>query len=245
MNKLIKSAMMMASVGAMLCIVGCGAKAPDQVAIDVLKAFQKGEADTAFLAKNCTDETVALLASFGGMLKHKIKDATLSVSQAYIDDDKATVMIKQIGGEDSGEHPFFLKEIDGQWKLQLVKNAGKDMISKKTALKLLQTLKNDVLLAFNEQELNKKATPEFVTNMKKEMGPAARAKMTENEKKKFDEFVDEFVNATYTLEGSEIDEHCPESGFVEFKNSLADDGRKYLKIEVKRINGIWMLNGVQ
>lgn len=37
MNKLIKSAMMMASVGVMLCIVGCGEKDPVKSALETIK----------------------------------------------------------------------------------------------------------------------------------------------------------------------------------------------------------------
>lgn len=60
MNKLIKSAMMMASVGAMLCIVGCGnegngnvggGNTPESVAIESLKAELK---DMGGEAASCT-----------------------------------------------------------------------------------------------------------------------------------------------------------------------------------------------
>lgn len=52
MNKLIKMVTIVAGFGAMLSFAGCGAKAPDQVALDVLQRVQAGTADTAFLEEN-------------------------------------------------------------------------------------------------------------------------------------------------------------------------------------------------
>ena len=93
MNKIMKMATAVASVGAMLSFAGCGSKAPDQVALEVLKTLQEGKADQAFLEKNCTKETADVFAMFGGMMKDATKGATWSASQTYIDDDVATVMI--------------------------------------------------------------------------------------------------------------------------------------------------------
>ena len=238
MNKLIKSAMMMASVGAMLSFAGCGSKAPDQVTLDVLKALQEGKADQAFLEKNCTKETAGVFAMFGGMMKDATKGATWSASQTYIDDDIATVMIKQSGGERPGEEAYYLKKIDGQWKLHMDKeNPGKDMISKKTASDLAQTLKNDVFISFNEQELSKNATPEFVKSMKEIFGSAARAKMSEKEKKE----LQEFVNATFTVEECSIEKNEPESGVIAIKFTAGGKTDKG-KVKVKRVNGLWKLH---
>lgn len=60
MNKLIKSAMMMASVGAMLCIVGCGATSndPGEIAVDFFNAALDGKDMQAYVKKYATDDAV-------------------------------------------------------------------------------------------------------------------------------------------------------------------------------------------
>ena len=58
MNKLIKSAMMMASVGAMLCIVGCGKE---------LTPAEKADKQIA--------ELFALVADCGGAISAEVKEA--------------------------------------------------------------------------------------------------------------------------------------------------------------------------
>ena len=239
MNKIMKMATVVAGVGAMLSFAGCGSKAPDQVALDVLKTLQEGKADQAFLEKNCTKETAGVFVAFGSMMQEATKGATWTASQTYVDDDIATVVIEQSGGEKPGRDTYYLKKIDGQWKLHMDKeNPGKDMISKKTATELVQTLKNDVLITFNEQELSKKATPEFVAKWKDEFGSANRPVMTEKDKKD----LAEIENATFTVESS-IDKHNPESGVVKFKSSSAKFGQG--RISVKRINGVWKLDDLR
>jgi len=236
MNKLIKMATIVAGVGAMLNFAGCGAKSPDKVALDVLKTLQEGKADQAFLEKNCTKETAGVFAMFGGMMKDATQGATWSVTQTYIDDDIAMVMIKQSGGKKPSEETYYLKKMDGQWKMHVDKeNPGKDMISKKTATELVQTIKNDAVIAFNEQELNKRATPEFVAKTKKDLGPTARAKMSEKDKKRFEEF----KNAPFIAKGSKIKKHDPNDGVIE-----ATLGGEDHKITVKRVNGIWKLSEI-
>lgn len=234
MNKIMKMATVVAGVGAMLSFAGCGSKAPDQVALDVLKTLQEGKADQAFLEKNCTKETAGVFVAFGSMMQEATKGATWTASQTYVDDDIATVVIEQSGGEKPGRETYYLKKIDGQWKLHMDKeNPGKDMISKKTASELVQTFKNDVLIAFNEQELSKKATPEFVADWKDKFGAEV---MTEKDKKE----IAELEKATFTVESSIIDKHNPESGVVKFKSSFAQFDKGI--IAVKRINGVWKLD---
>lgn len=239
MNKLMKMATVVAGVGAMLNFAGCGSKGPDQVALDLLKKLQEGKADQAFLEKTCTKETAGVFTMFGGMIKDATKGATWTATQTYIDDDVATVMIKQDGGAKPGEEAYYLKKIDGQWKLHMDKeHPGKDMISKKTATELLQTFKNDVIIAFNEQELNKKATPEFIAGMKEEFGPAARAKMTDKGKKE----LESIKKATFTVKSASIEKDEHDCGVIEFEPSL--DGRRG-KMKVKRVNGTWKLNEIR
>ena len=45
MKKLIKMATAVASIGAMLCFAGCGAKGPDAVALDFMQKLSSGQAN--------------------------------------------------------------------------------------------------------------------------------------------------------------------------------------------------------
>lgn len=126
MNKLIKSAMMMASVGAMLCIVGCGAKTPDAVAMDFLKTMQAGKATPEYLAKNCTAQTAQLFTMFGAVVTEDMKGVTFTVVDTKINGDKAVVKIKKEGGKKSGTEDFELLQVDGKWKVNVNKEKDKN-----------------------------------------------------------------------------------------------------------------------
>lgn len=125
MNKLIKSAMMMASVGAMLCIVGCGEGAasakdakPEDVATAVVKALVSGKADEAYLKSVCTERSAASMLMVKDMLVTACRGATFEVVDTKVSGDTAVVKMKQHGGaEGDGKiESFNLKQVDGQWR---------------------------------------------------------------------------------------------------------------------------------
>ena len=121
MRKLIKMATVVASVGAMLSFAGCGAKAPDAVALDVLKTLQDGKATPEYLAKNCTEKSVQLFSMFGAMVTENLKGATLTIVDTKIDGDTAIVTIKQDGGKEPGTEEYDLVKVNGVWKLDIDK----------------------------------------------------------------------------------------------------------------------------
>lgn len=65
MNKLIKSAMVMACVGTMLCIVGCGGASndPGEIAADFFNAALDGKDMQAYVKKYATDDAVQRMNS--------------------------------------------------------------------------------------------------------------------------------------------------------------------------------------
>ena len=122
MNKLIKSVMMMASVGAMLCIVGCGGGSPDSVAKDVISCLKN--ADMEGLQKHSTGEFKKGIGMLKGMMegaekkeidefKKEFANKKYEIGQAEINGDKAKVPVK-IDGKDK---PISLVKVDGDWKV--------------------------------------------------------------------------------------------------------------------------------
>lgn len=92
MNKLIKSAMMMASVGAMLCIVGCGGgNSPESVAVESQK----------------------MLAQALGA-----KGFTFKVVKSEINGDKGTVFVDRIDekGVKEGTSEILVQKVNGKWE---------------------------------------------------------------------------------------------------------------------------------
>lgn len=89
MNKMIRSAMMMASVGAMLCIVGCGGNSPEKVALEQVEALIKGM----------------------GM-----PGCTAKVSKSEIKGDKGVVYVDILeNGEKAGTEKIDVHMKDGKW----------------------------------------------------------------------------------------------------------------------------------
>lgn len=121
MNKLIKSAMMMASVGAMLCIVGCGGGgSPDSVAKDVISCLKS--ADLEGVSKYSTGEFKNEIGALKGMMasaaakdtvefKNTCANAKYEIGQAVVNGDKATVPVKINGTEKS----IGMTKIEGRW----------------------------------------------------------------------------------------------------------------------------------
>ncbi|MBQ3341861.1 MAG: hypothetical protein IJG84_08190 [Kiritimatiellae bacterium] len=145
MSKLIKVAMIVAGVGAMLSFAGCGSaeSKPEEVVLNVLKTMQSGKADQAFLAKYCEEDTAKLFAGFGAQMTEALKGATFAVVYANVDDDVAVVKIKQEGGQKPGESYYDAKKVDGRWKIQVNKEAHSDYqcISQKTISECVEAIK--------------------------------------------------------------------------------------------------------
>lgn len=145
MKKLIKMAMVVASVGAMLGLVGCnsGGGKPEDVVLNVLKTMQAGKADLAFLSKYCEKDTAKLFAGFGAQMTEALQGATFSVAYAFVDDDVAVVKIKQEGGRDPGSSYYDVKKVDDQWKIKINKEAHGDYhcISQKSISECVEAFK--------------------------------------------------------------------------------------------------------
>ena len=145
MKRLIKTATLMAGVGAMLCFAGCGSSEnkPEEVVLKVLKTMQLGKADQAFFAKYCEEDTAKLFSGFVAQMTEALKGATFSVVYTFVDDDVAVVKIKQEGGQKPGESYYDAKKVDGQWKIAVNKEAHSDYqcISQKTILECVEAIK--------------------------------------------------------------------------------------------------------
>ena len=124
MNKLIKSAMMMASVGAMLCIVGCGVKTPDKVVLDVLSRLQSGDVSLTYLSEKCTDEATCGFMTVGGMRKKNPKSGTFTVVKTEVDGDDAVVTIRGsalvMGCGEERDMRYKLVRVGGNWKINTI-----------------------------------------------------------------------------------------------------------------------------
>lgn len=119
MNKLIKSAMMMASVVAMLCIVGCGGSAPDSVAQDFISCLKSADIDG--MQKCSTGELKQGWGMTGGSdrkmmgdyIKNEFADKKFEIGQSEIDGDKAKVPVKI----NCKNRSMRLVKVDGEWKV--------------------------------------------------------------------------------------------------------------------------------
>lgn len=121
MKRLIKAAMLVASVGAMLCFAGCGAKGPDAVALDFMQKLSSGQADLEYLSKNCTEDTAKLFATFGDDAAKEIKGATFKVINTDIKGDKAVVSIEQTHADKKTVNKIDLVKVDGIWRIDVNK----------------------------------------------------------------------------------------------------------------------------
>lgn len=159
-------------------------------------------------------------------MKKAAKGASWSVVSSCIDDDIASVLIKQTGGLEhhEGEKMYYLKKLDGNWKLHVDKeNPRKDMISKKRMSELCNALEQFVRNS-DANALKGVATDEFV------------------QKVSSGDFKEAMSKAKFTFVSSEIDEYDFNEGKIEVK-IVFGDGKKTgkEKMPVKRVNGIWLM----
>lgn len=119
MKKLIKMATAVASIGAMLCFAGCGAKGPDAVALDFMQKLSSGQASPEYLSKNCTEDTVKLFSTIGADLAEEIRGAAFKVTSTEIKGDKAVVSIEQMHGDKKTVSKIDLVKVDGVWRVDI------------------------------------------------------------------------------------------------------------------------------
>ena len=145
MKRIMTVAVLTACVGGVLCFTGCNSVGdkPEEVVLEVLKKMQSGKADSAFLSKYCAEDTAKLFSGFGSQMTSGLKGATFTVANVFVDDDVAVVKIKQEGGEKPGESYYDARKIDGQWKIEINKEAHGDYycISQKTIIECVEAFK--------------------------------------------------------------------------------------------------------
>ena len=119
MSKLIKVAIIVAGIGAMLCFAGCGessASTPDQFALQVVGKLVEGKADDAYLRNVCTKRVAGTIL----MCKEELidKEARFEVVETKESGDKAVVKLKQIGGQrgNGKVRDVNLVKVEGVWK---------------------------------------------------------------------------------------------------------------------------------
>ncbi|MBV7441464.1 DUF4878 domain-containing protein [Weeksellaceae bacterium TAE3-ERU29] len=114
-----------------LFFVSCSGNKPGTVAEKFLTNLEKGNFEEA---KKYSDESTAklldMVISFGGeKLKEEIKNKEgnapkIEIVRVEENDDKATVYYKEEGAEK--ENKIDLKKIDGDWKVSMNKEDGKE-----------------------------------------------------------------------------------------------------------------------
>lgn len=138
--KLFKLFAMLACMGAMFCVTGCGSNTPEAVVKDFLNTVQAGKLDQAYLESHLagfTEEMANLKKKLGsdqkkvdaqvkefvemlneGAKKHG-KDAKFSIVESKIDGDKATVTVKFVkdGKEETEKIP--VKKINDKWMISI------------------------------------------------------------------------------------------------------------------------------
>ena len=123
MKKLLKAAMIMAGVGAMLGFAGCGGGgSPDGVAKDVISCLKSADLDG--VSKYATGDFEKGITMLKGMMetagkkgieefKKEFSSKKYEIGQVVIDGDEAKVPVK-IDGKDK---PIKLVKVDGGWKV--------------------------------------------------------------------------------------------------------------------------------
>ena len=127
MKQLIDRVVQVFLVVAMLCVVGCGGPAPDEVAEECVNCLQK--ADFEGMKKFATGDFVLWLdqaegkyaevtISLGEKVATKMKETydelKYELGDVKVEGEKATVQLK-INGQ---ETPITLIEVDGEWRIE-------------------------------------------------------------------------------------------------------------------------------
>lgn len=163
-EKLIRSVALVASVGAMLCVAGCGCggeEKPEDVVLKVLSAVQAGKADEEFLKKYCDDNAVTLIGSFSGMMAQMLNGASFTVMYSCAEHDVAVVKIKATGGAIPAEDIYAAKKIDNKWKLSANAEHKIDYIAQETVDECVKAL-NAAFLGDDDAKCNDRCTQEVL-----------------------------------------------------------------------------------
>lgn len=114
-------------VVAMLCLVGCGGLAPDEVAEECVECLQKADFDG--MRKHATGDFAQwldradgkyaeVLISLGEKVATKMKEAydelKYELGDVKVEEEKATVHLK-INGQDT---PIMLIKVKGKWRIE-------------------------------------------------------------------------------------------------------------------------------
>ena len=140
MMKMFKLFAIMACIGAIFCVSGCGSNSPDAVVTDFLKTVQNGKLDRAYLEahvagfaeeiaklkeklgndqKKVDEEVKQMVDLFNMLAKKHGQDTKFSVADTKVDGDKATVTVKfeKDGKEDKQD--INVKKVNDKWMLSI------------------------------------------------------------------------------------------------------------------------------
>ena len=138
--KLFKLFAMLACMGAMFCVTGCGANTPEAVVMDFVKTVQAGKIDQAYLEAHFADfkekmakrkqelgndqkkvdaEMKMVVEMLNEMGKKHGKDAKFSVVESKVDGDKATVTVKSEKDGKEETQKVTVKKINDKWMIDM------------------------------------------------------------------------------------------------------------------------------
>ena len=138
--KMFKLFAIVACVGALFCVTGCGSNSPDGVVLDFLKTAQAGKLDQAYLESHVygVAEELAKLKEKAGDDKKKVdegvkqmldlfndsakkfgKDTKFSVADTKIDGDKATVTVKFDKDGKEQKQNISVKKVNDKWMISI------------------------------------------------------------------------------------------------------------------------------
>ena len=127
MKQLIDRVVQVFLVVAMLCLVGCGGPAPDEVAEECVDCLQKADFDG--MRKHATGDFAQwldqadgkyaeVLMSLGEKSATKMREAydelKYELGDVKVEEEKATVQLK-INGQDT---PIMLIKVKGKWRIE-------------------------------------------------------------------------------------------------------------------------------
>jgi hypothetical protein len=101
--------------------IGCGSPTPSAVVKTFHTALLKGDMETA--GKNCTPETLQMVATFNSKLQPMLKGkGKITSATETITGDEAKVEVKYENGDSD---TYDLVKVDGKWKVHEDMKSGK------------------------------------------------------------------------------------------------------------------------
>jgi ABC-type oligopeptide transport system substrate-binding subunit len=138
--KLFKLFAMLACLGAMFCVSGCGSNTPEAVVTDFVKTAQAGKLDQAYLEahfagfaeelakqkekhgkdqKKIDEEVKKMIEFLNEMAKKEGKDAKFSVVESKVEGDKATVTVKFEKDGKENKEKISVKKVNDKWMIDM------------------------------------------------------------------------------------------------------------------------------